>query len=138
MCFVLGRILGNRANSNALLLSSNMVQWILGGKLSIWTPCSVASLSMPISGMASLRLVARAMYSASVVDNAVSVCILEAQVIGAPVKRTIQPKRDLDVIGSLWASRCRQLREKSASTQHSKYLRSFRQMRSPLSLVANK
>ena len=32
------------------------------------------------------------MYSASVVDHAVMVCILEAQVIGAPANRTIQPK----------------------------------------------
>ena len=93
---------------------------------------------MPISGMTSLRLVDRAIYSALVVDNAVIVCILEAHVIGALAKRAIHPKRDLDVIGSLWASCCHQLPEKSASTQHSKYLRVFGQIMSPLSLVANR
>ena len=86
MCFVLGRIFGNHANSNAPLLSSNTVQWILGGKLSSLTRCSVASLSIPISVMTSLRLVDRVMYSASMIDNAMIVCILEAHVIGAPVK----------------------------------------------------
>ena len=54
------------------------------------------------------------MYSASVVDNAVMVCILDAQVMGAPAKQTIQPEQDLEVIGSTWASL------KSASTQQSK------------------
>ena len=39
------------------------------------------------------------MYSASVVDIAVIVCILEAQVMGAPAKRTSQPDLDLDVMG---------------------------------------
>ena len=38
------------------------------------------------------------MYSASVVDIAVMVCILEAHVMGAPAKHTSQPDRDLDVI----------------------------------------
>ena len=46
-------------------------------------------------GITSLKLVERAMYSASVVDIAVMVCILEAYVIGAPAKRTSQPERDL-------------------------------------------
>ena len=93
---------------------------------------------MPISGMTSVRLVDRAIYSASVVDNAVIVYILESQVTGALVKRTIHPERDLDVIGSLWASCCRQLPEKSASTQQSKYLRVFGRIMSPLTLVANR
>ena len=38
------------------------------------------------------------MYSALVVDKAVIVYILDAQVIGAPAKWTIQPDLDLDVI----------------------------------------
>ena len=41
------------------------------------------------------------MYSASMVDNAVIVCILDAQVMGAPAKCTIQLDQDLDVIGSI-------------------------------------
>ena len=52
-------------------------------------------------GITSLKLVERAMYSASVVDNAVIVCILEAHVMGAPAKCTIHPKRDLELIGSM-------------------------------------
>ena len=120
MCFVRGRNFGKRANSNAPLLSSNTVQWILGGKLVILTPCSVASLSIPIKGMTSLRLVDKVMYSASVVDKAVIACILDAQVIGAPAEQITHPEQDLAVIGSLWASLWPQLPEKSASTQHSK------------------
>ena len=60
------------------------------------------------------------MYSASVVDIAVIVCILEAHVMGTPAKRTSQPERDLDVIGLTCALRCRQFPVKSASTQQSK------------------
>ena len=138
MCFVRGRIFGIRANSKAPLLSSKTVQWIFGGTSLILTPCSTASLSMPISGITSLRLVDKAIYSASVVDNAVIVCILDAHMISAPAKRIIHPERDLAVIGSLLASCGRQLPEKSASTQHSKYLSSFGRMMSPLSFVANK
>ena len=43
--------------------------------------------------MTSLRLVERAMYLPSVVDEAVIVCILDAQVMGAPAKRMTQPER---------------------------------------------
>ena len=67
-------------------------------------------------GITSLKRVERAIYSASVVDIAVIVCILEAHVMGAPAKRTSQPERDLEVIGSTWASHFRQLPTKSAST----------------------
>ena len=71
-------------------------------------------------GITSLKLVERVMYSASIVDIVVIVCILEAHVMGAPTKHTSQPKRDLEVIRSTWASHCRQLLAKSASTQQSK------------------
>ena len=59
---------------------------------------------MPIKGITCLKLVERAMYSASVVDKAVIVCILDVQVIGALAKETIEPDLDLDVMGSTWAS----------------------------------
>ena len=59
---------------------------------------------MPIKGITCLKLAERAMYSASVVDKAVIVCILDAQVIGALAKETIEPDLDLDVMGSTWAS----------------------------------
>ena len=108
MCLVRGRILGRRASSSAPLLSSKTVQWIFGGRYWTCSPSSRASLRMPIKRMTSLRLVERAMYSASVVDNAVIVCILEARVMGAPAKRTIQADQDLDIIGSIWALEWRQ------------------------------
>ena len=41
------------------------------------------------------------MYSASVVESTVMVCNLEAQVMGAPANLTIQPERDVEVIGSM-------------------------------------
>ena len=120
MCLVLGQILGSCANSSASLLSSKMVQWTLGGSSSMHNPCARASLRSPINGMTSFKLVDRAMYSASVVDMAVMVCILDAQVIGVPANCTIQPDRDLDVIGSRCASAWHQFPAKSASTQQSK------------------
>ena len=138
MFLVLGRILGRRANSSAPLLSSKTVQCILGGKSSTLTPCARASVRSPIRGITSLKLVESAMYSASVVDMAVMVCILDAHYIGAPAKRTIQPERDLAVMGSLCASAWRQLPAKSASTQQSNCLDLFGCMMMPLSLVASR
>ena len=119
MCLVLGCILGSLAGSRAPLLSSKTVQCTFGGRESTSRPFSLASWSIPIMGMTSLKLMERAMYSASVVDIAVIVCILETHVMGAPAKRMSQPERDLDVIGSIWASHFRQLPAKSVSTQHS-------------------
>ena len=72
-----------------------------GGNSLTHNPCSRASLSSPIKGMTSLKLVDRAMYSGSVDAMGVMVCISDAQVMGAPVNRTIQPGRDLEVIGSM-------------------------------------
>ena len=101
-------------------------------------PCARASVRSPISGITSLRLVESAMYSASVVDLAVMVCILDAHVMGAPAKRTIQPERDLAVIGSLCASAWRQFPAKSASTQQSNWLALLGCMIMPLSRVASR
>ena len=55
-----------------------------GGMSLTFSPLSRASFRMPIKGMTSLRLIDSAMYSASVVDRAVIVFILDAQVMGAP------------------------------------------------------
>ena len=138
MCLVLGRIFGSLASSRAPLLSSNTVQCTLGGRQSIVSPCSLASRSIPIMGMTSLKLVERAMYSASVVDIAVIVCILEAHVMGALAKRTSQPDRDLNVMGSMWASLFHQLPAKSASTQQSNCQMSLGRTINPLSLVCRR
>ena len=78
------------------------------------------------------------MYSTSVVDKAVMVCILDAQVMGAPAKQTIQPKRDLEVIGSTWASFWCQFPVKSASTQQSKCHHLLGRIISPLLHEDNK
>ena len=138
MCLVRGRILGSHASSNAPLLSSKTVHRTLGGNSSTHRPCSRASLSNPIKRMTSLKLVDSAMNSASVVDMAVMVCILEAQVMGAPANRMIHRDRDLDVIGSWCASAWRQFPAKSASTQQSKCQSVLGCMTSPLSLVARR
>ena len=104
MCLVHGRILGRWASSRAQLLSSKTVQWTFGGRSWSCSPFLRVSLRMPINGMTSLTLVDSAMYSAYVVDRAVIVCILDAQVMGAPAKWMTQPDQDLDVMGSIWAS----------------------------------
>ena len=59
------------------------------------------------------------MYSASVVDRAVRVCSLDAQVTGHPAYVMVHPERDLDVVGSVPAMLRSKPPAKSASTQHS-------------------
>ena len=41
------------------------------------------------------------MYSASVVERAISACSLDAQVTGHPAYVMAHPERDLDVVGSV-------------------------------------
>ena len=52
-------------------------------------------------GISSRHAVDRAMYSASVVERAVSVCSLDAQVTGQPAYVMAHPEHDLDVVGSV-------------------------------------
>ena len=59
------------------------------------------------------------MYSASVVERAVSVCTLDAQVTRHPAYVMAHPERDLDVVGSVPAILQSNPPAKSASTQHS-------------------
>ena len=59
------------------------------------------------------------MYSASVVERAVSVCSFDAQVTGRPAYVMAHPERDLDVVGSVPATLRSKPPAKSASTQHS-------------------
>ena len=70
-------------------------------------------------GISSQHTVDRAMYSASVVERAVSVCSLDAQVTGQPAYVMAHPDRDLDVVGSVPAILRSNPPAKSASTQHS-------------------
>ena len=59
------------------------------------------------------------MYSASVVDKAISVCIFEAQCIGHPAYLMIYPILDLAVLGSLLAVLLLHSDACAESTQHS-------------------
>ena len=70
-------------------------------------------------GISSRHVVDRAMYSASVVKRAVSVCSFDAQVTGHPAYVMAHPECDLDVVGSVPAIRQSNPPAKSASTQHS-------------------
>ena len=70
-------------------------------------------------GISSRHAVDRAMYSASVVEKAVSVCSLDAQVTGQPAYVIAHPERDLDVVGSVPAILRSNPPAKSVSTQHS-------------------
>ena len=79
----------------------------------------------------------RATYSASVVERATSVCILEAQEMGQLAYMMTNPVLLLAVLGSFDSFLC-QLTQKSASTYQSKdwLLLGLRIM--PLSLVARR
>ena len=79
-------------------------------------PLAFTSLMSPIRGTTSLKLMERATYSALVVDMAVIVCILDAQVMGHPVNCITYPAEDLVGIGSLAAYRGLQLHAESEST----------------------
>jgi hypothetical protein len=77
------------------------------------------------------------MYSASVVDKAISVCILEAQCMGHPAYLMAYPILDLAVPGSLVAVLLLHSDAIAESTQHSNPLLSGYMM-SPLSLVTSR
>jgi len=99
-CFVLGLILGTFAISIAPELSSKTVHLIFGFPLWNLNPWSVASCSNHMMGITSLIDCERAMYSASVDDSAISVCILDAQWMGHPACVMMYPILDLAVFGS--------------------------------------
>ena len=69
--------------------------------------------------ISSRHAVDRAMYSASVVERAVSVCSLDAQVTGHPAYVMAHPERDLDVVGSVPAILQSNPPVKLVLTQHS-------------------
>ena len=70
-------------------------------------------------GISSRHAVDRAMHSASVVERALSVCSLDAQVTGQPAYVMAHPERDLDVAGSAPDFLRSNPPAKLASTQHS-------------------
>jgi len=88
-------------------------------------------------GNTSLMDCESAMYSASVVDNAISVCIFDVQCMGYPAYVIIYPILDLAEFGLSDAVLLFHSVACAASTQHSIHSR-FGLMINPLSLVANK
>ena len=59
------------------------------------------------------------MYLASIVESAVNVCNLDAQVTGQPAYVMAYPEHDFEVVGSMPAILSLNPPAKSASTQHS-------------------
>ena len=70
-------------------------------------------------GISSQHAVDRAMYLASLVESAVNVCNLDAEVTEQPTYVMAHPDRDFDVVGSMPAILRSNPPAKSASTQHS-------------------
>ena len=93
MCFVLAGGFSDSATAVQLLLSSKTLQNISGGT-SITSQDFYKSFDSCINGMTSLIAVDNAMYSASHVDKAISVCNLLRQNIGTPVHVITKPVRD--------------------------------------------
>ncbi len=83
-CFVLGHIFGTLAISTAPLLSSNILHLMMGVSTLVVTPNITASCANDSSGKISLAEVDNAIYSASVIESAISVCSLDPQTRGHP------------------------------------------------------
>ena len=96
-----GHSFGVRAISNAQLLSLKTLQWIFGfaGCDLVSSEC-ISFMSSSI-GISSQHAVDRAMYSASVVESAVNICNLDAQVTGHPIYVMAHPERDFGIVGSM-------------------------------------
>ena len=99
MCFVLGLFFGTLASSSAPLLSSksaNLMFKLAFGMFKIDLSSKINSLR----GRTSLAAVDNAMYSASVVLRAISVCSLLKYVIGQPAYLIMHPVLDLTEFSS--------------------------------------
>ena len=70
-------------------------------------------------GISSQHAVDRAMYSASIVERAISICNLDAQVTGQPAYVMAHPEHDFDVVGSIPAILRLSPPAKFVLTQHS-------------------
>ena len=97
-------------------------------------PLRFIYLRSSIIGIASLRAYDRPVYSLSVLESAISVCIWYLQMMGHPWYDTMYPCRDLTVSRS-HASFLSQLPAKSASTNTSNSLELEGRSMRPLSRV---
>ncbi len=82
---VLGHMVGADMKSTHPLLSLNTVEWVLATVMESWQ-MELSSCIMGRIGIKSWREVESKIYSASVVDNAISDCNLEDQRMGQPAK----------------------------------------------------
>ena len=99
MCFVLGLCFGTLANSSAPLLSSNNVHLSFRSAHGI-SSIFDNSIIVDLRGTNSLVAVDKAIYSASVVLSAISVCSLLAHAIGQFAYFMTYPVLDVTEIGS--------------------------------------
>jgi hypothetical protein len=118
-CLVLGLILGTFAISIAPALSSKTLQCTLDVAFNTGIPCCFASSISHMIGNTSLMACESAMYSASVVDKAISVYIFDNQCMGHPAYVMMYPILDLAVLGSDDAVLIFHSEACAASTQHS-------------------
>ena len=130
MCFVLGLIFGNRANSIAPKLSSNGLHQTFALSSSGMIFLSASSSSKHIMGIASLMPCERDTYSAYVLDSAMVVCSFDLQANMQSAYLMINPVQDFAVVGSISASDCIHNPEKSASAYASKPLSTWFQQQS--------
>src|SRR6056300_113367 len=120
-----------------LWLSSNVLQTTLGTPVFSSNPLPFNSFTRFITPITSRRAVDRAMYSASVVLKAMSVCIFEAHTIGHPaymITKTVLECADKGSFDNLFCQEPAQ----SASTKHSKPLDKSGLNFKPLSFVRSK
>ena len=94
MCFVLGLCFGTLANCSAPILSSNIVHFKFSFAHGIFS-IDDNSRIIALIGINYLVDCESAIYSASVVLNAISVCSLLAQEIGKPEYFMTYPVLDL-------------------------------------------
>ena len=114
-----GHKFGVCAISNAPLLFLKTLQWIFGiagCDLISWECISFVSSNI---GISSQHAADRVIYSASIVERAVSICNLDAQGTGQPAYVMAHPEHNFEVIGSVPAILWSNPPAKSPSTQHS-------------------
>ena len=114
-CLVPRQIFSSSVISKAPLLCSNALQWVEFDT----NPFSNHFLEQFQNWDLLPQTIDKAIYSTSVVDNVVCVCILDAHNIGHLVYVITQPVCDLLVVGSQWAVSGHQLPLKSTSAQQS-------------------
>ena len=97
---VLGVNLGALAKPRVPFFSSKIVEWTMAGFIKFRFNLAPISFNILSIGTKSLIAVESAIYSASKVLRAISVCNLETQVTGHPPSVMTYPVQDLTHMGS--------------------------------------